>query len=449
MTDITAVKESEAGLIGATLRDGSVYNRVRDIVKPEHFQCHAFGFAWEAIQRLYERGLSIDTITVGDELERSQKMSDFVDGQWSGRALLSRLRSDGLPSNAESYAENVQDYATKRYLEEIAVKMAYYAKNGRRSSDIILDVEKLFAEIVLYSGKSAQHTVPFKTAVSEAYDKTDRAAKGEIIGVPTGFIDLDKQLGALYGGNLYILGARPGQGKTAWMLSVAKYAAEHGRKIGIFSIEMMRDQIAQRIISMISGIPLDRIIKGQLEEREWAIYTNAIEHAAALPITINDLGAINITQIRQEARKMFANGGIDLLIVDYIQIATPSEKQDRRDLDIGDISGGLKALAKELNIPVLAASQLSRDLEKRQDKRPILADLRESGSLEQDADVVMFIYRPDQYEKTDKQNTAEIITAKHRNGATGSIELIYRTVLTKFENATARTFNPNGDYTNK
>jgi replicative DNA helicase len=449
MTDITAVKESEAGLIGATLRDGAVYNRVRDIVKPEHFQCHAFGYAWEAIQRLYERGLSIDTITVGDELERSQKMSVFVDGQWSGRALLSRLRSDGLPSNAESYAENVQDYATKRYLEEIAVKMAYYAKNGRRSSDIILDVEKLFSEIILYSGKSAQHTVPFSKAVSEAYDKTDRAAKGEIIGVPTGFIDLDKQLGSLYGGNLYLIAARPGQGKTAWMLSVAKYAAEHGRKIGIFSIEMMRDQIAQRIISMISGIPLDRIIKGQLEEKEWSIYTNAIDIAATLPITINDLGAINITQIRQEARKMFSNGGVDLLIVDYIQIATPSEKQDRRDLDIGDISSGLKALAKELNVPVLAASQLSRDLEKRSDKRPVLADLRESGSLEQDADVVMFIYRPDQYEKTDKQNTAEIITAKHRNGATGSVELIYRSVLTKFENATSRTFNPNGDYTNK
>jgi replicative DNA helicase len=328
-------------------------------------------------------------------------------------------------------------------LEEIAVKMAYYAKNGRRSSDIILDVEKLFGEIVLYSGKSAQHTVPFSSAVSEAYDWTDRASKGEIIGVPTGFHDLDKLLGGLFGGNLYLVAARPGQGKTAFLLSIAKYAAEHGRTVGIFSIEMMRHQNAQRIISMISGIPLDRIIKGQLEEREWSIFTNAVDTATALPIIINDLAAISITQIRQEARKMLANGNLDLIIVDYIQIAQPSEKKERRDLDIGDISGGLKALAKELNIPILAASQLSRDLEKRQDKRPMLADLRESGNLEQDSDVVMFIYRPDQYEKTDKQNTAEIITAKHRNGATGSIELIYRPTMTKFESAIARTFNPN------
>lgn len=443
MSDVQVVKDNEAGLIGAVLRGGSkTFDSVSDIVKSDNFRTTAHADIWSAFSRLHERGLGIDVITVGDELERYN--SKVGDGAREGRAFLSFLRSEGVPDNARSYAENVQDYSVKRNLEEIASRMAYYAKNGRRSADIILDVEKLFSEITLYSGKSAQHTVSFSQAVSEAYDRTDLAASGNVVGCETGFVDLDNILGAMYGGNLYVVGARPGQGKTSFLLSIAKHAAEKGKRVVIFSIEMMRYQVAQRIISMISGIPVDRIIKGKMLENEWALYTHAVEQAEHLPITINDMGAINIAEIRQEVRKQSALGKIDLIIVDYVQIAKPSESKERRDLDIGDITMGLKALAKEIDAPVLTASQLSRDLEKRGEKRPMLADLRESGSLENDSDVVMFIYRPDQYEKdTAKQNIAEIIVAKHRNGAVGSVDLVYRPQFTKFENAATKMFSPN------
>lgn len=433
--------ETEASLLGAVMRGGrETFGAVEEIIKPEMFWLVSNQIIWGAIKSIYDNGMEIDTVVVGDEIERHQQLNEIGHGNLSGRARLTNIRENGDPRNAETYATQVQDYHFKRHLLDLSGKMAGWSANGRRPREIIKDIENEFSKITLYDITANQHTASMTQAVRAAYDWTSDASEGKIIGVPTGFIDLDKMLGSLYGGNLYLIGARPGQGKTAFLLTIAKHAAQkHNKKVLIFSIEMSREQVAHRIIAQEAEIAVDKIIKGKLLDSEWPLYTNAVDVVSDLPITINDLSAISIAQIRQEARKT----DCDLILVDYIQLAQSSKKNERRDLDIGEISRGLKALSRELNVPVFAAAQLSRNLEGRADKRPMLSDLRESGDLENDADVVMFIYRPDQYEKdAAKQNKAEIIVAKHRNGPVGSVDLIFRGEFTKFENAATKMFNP-------
>lgn len=442
------IRDSEDALIGSVLRGGlPVYQRVKEIVKPEMFGNVSYGEIWNAIDKLFEDGLSIDTITVGDQLERVYKLDVVSNGPRSGRALLSDLRTLGDPRNAESYAENVQDYHVKKLLEDYGKKMVVWSANGRRSQDIMQDVNKLLGEIVLYSGKAQDHISDISQAVSAAYDDTDSASRGDIRTFATGLVDLDRLLnGGLRGQQLVIEAARPGQGKTGLLVTTTLNGMKMGKKVLFFSLEMSSKELAHRMIAMESGIPVDRLISGRLRENEWPVYTHAVEYIASMKdrLTIIDLPAIRIGNVRQLARRQYLKNKYDLICFDYIQLGEPDKNAERRQLDIGQISRGLKALAKELDVPILAAAQLNRSLEQRADKRPILSDLREAGDLEQDADIVMFIYRPDQYEKdTDKQNTAELIVAKHRNGATGSVNTIFRGELTKFENAQKKVFSPN------
>jgi replicative DNA helicase len=283
-------------------------------------------------------------------------------------------------------------------------------------------------------------TVPLSVAVSEAYDWTDAAAQGKVVGVPTGLFDLDRILGSLIAGNVYIVAGRPGQGKTGLLLTIAKHAAQVNKKrVAIFSLEMSRLQVAQRLIAQEAEVDLQRIIQGKLLENEWPLYTQGVEVVADLSIVINDLSSININQIRQTARKIKANGGLDLIIVDYIQLAGgDGGKYQNRELEVSAVSRGLKYLARELNVPILAAAQLSRAIEQRSVKTPILSDLRESGSLEQDAYAVIFIHVPEV-----EDNTIQLIVAKHRNGATGLCDLIIKKSFVKFENASTKIYQPN------
>jgi replicative DNA helicase len=410
---------------------------VREIVEPEHFGIHSFGYAWQAMTNLSDNKMGIDVFTVADELERMGKIKEFSSGPRQGRALLSDLRANGEPRNALSYAELVQNYFIKRGLDNFFTKCVVWSKNGRAPKDIITDVNTELGRINMYSQQD-EFTVPFSVAVSEAYDATDAASRGESNGIQTGIIDLDRMLGGLLPKNLYIVAGRPGQGKTALMLTVARNAAQNGKKVGIFSLEMSREQVAQRLIAQESGIDLHKIIRGKLEESDWPLFTNAVEVVASLPITINDLSSIKIDEVRQTSRKIAENGGLDLVIVDYIQLADSGKKSERRDLDVSEISRGLKYLSRELEVPVLAASQLSREIERRTDKKPRLSDLRESGSLEQDAYSVIFIHFPDDINLKQSQ----LVVAKHRNGPVGTVDVYFKGELTKFENATARTFAP-------
>lgn len=423
--------DAERALIGCVLRGGrETMERVREIVHGEMFWSESHQAVWAALERLYSEGLHLDVIVAGDEMERMQKLGELErewgDGIRNGRAYLSDLRASGDPRHAETYAEQVQDYHFKRYLLQFSGKIGGWAANGRRAREIIQDVEAEFSKMQIYNAQD-EYTVPIAVGVSEAYDWADRAARGEIVGIPTGLIDLDNIIGTLINGNVYLIAGRPGQGKTGVLLSIARNVARRQKRIGILSLEMSRMQVSQRLIAQEAEIDLQSLIQGTLRDSDWPKFTNAVEVVASYSIAINDLSSITIAQIRQTARKIQAANGLDLLIVDYIQLAAgDGKKYERRDLEVSAVSRGLKYLARELNIPILAAAQLSRAVEQRQDKKPILSDLRESGSLEQDAYAVIFMY--------EKEENIHLEVAKHRNGPTGDCTLYFNKPFVRFDN---------------
>ena len=428
--------ESEGALLGSILRGGrEVYAKACEIVTGEMFWSTSHRSVWECFERLYNNGMQIDVIVTGDEMELMQKMGELEgewgNGVWSGRAYLADLRSNGDPRNVETYAVQVQDYYFKRFLLQFSGKIGGWSANGRRPKEIVQDIYAELSKLQIHDAHD-EHTVPIATAIGEAYDWTDKAARGEVVGVPTGLVDLDKLLGSLVNGNMYLLAARPKRGKTGLLLTIARNVARSGKRVGIFSLEMSRLQVGQRLIAQESGINLQSIINGKLRDDEWAKYTHAVEVAASYPIVINDMKSINVGGMRNVARRIKAEGGLDLLIVDYIQLAGSENKRyENRNVEVTAISRGLVHLAGELDVPILAAAQLNRAIEARASKRPILSDLRESGSLEQDAYAVMFLH---ELEDETKQNIIGLELAAHRNGPTGVIELLFRDSIVKFEN---------------
>jgi replicative DNA helicase len=285
---------------------------------------------------------------------------------------------------------------------------------------------------------------PIQTVLSDYYERVDRLSHrdDEILGVPTGFIDLDRLLSGLQPSDLLIIAGRPGQGKSAFLMSIAKNAAQRNKHVAIFSLEMSNEQLVQRLIAQETGIDSQRLRTGKLSENEWPIFAQSIEVLGDTHIYLDDTPAITPLQLRTKCRRLHMEFNLDLIVIDYIQLMSSGMRNENRVQEVSFISRQLKVLAKELNVPVLAAAQLSRAVEQRADKRPMLSDLRESGSLEQDTDVVMFIYRPDQYEQdTTMTNAAEIIISKHRNGPVGSVHLYFRPELAKFENAARVTYD--------
>lgn len=441
---------AEAGVISAVLQDPEKFLCLQGMLDSSDFKWQAYGWVWGAFQDLHDEGLRIDSIMVGDHLMRKNQIDDFVladDQTFSGRAALSHLRDLGDPRAAESYAKTVKDYAAKRKQLELFTKGAYLAANGQSADYVKNYIAGELESIETWNGQLAKHTVTIADAAQDAYNRTDSAAAGKIACVPTGFMDLDKLLGGgLYAPGFYLVAGRPGQGKSAFLTSVAYNAAKQEKHIVHFGLEMANFETAQRLIAMVSGVTTDRQRDGKLNGDQWQEYIQGVEEVASLPITLNDLPAITPSQVRQVLRRV---GKVDLVILDYIQLASVDSKRRNRYEEVDAISQGFKTIAKEFDVPFFAAAQMSRAVEQRSNKRPILSDLRESGGLEQDSDVVMFIYRSDQYEKdTAKQNVTEIVLAKHRNGPVGSVELIYRPSITRFENAVTRkvTFNDDIDY---
>ncbi|HXF83832.1 MAG TPA: replicative DNA helicase [Anaerolineales bacterium] len=435
-------REAEEAVVGAVLINPEVYYDVAQFLSADDFYIHRHRWIWEAFNRLHEQRIPIDLLTVSDELDRRGLLSEI-----GGTAYLTALVNQ-VPSslNAEAYARIVEGYAVRRKMIAAANQIASIAYNEKASIDDVMDeAEKAVFNV---SERRLKHDLqPISAVLSEYYDRLDSLAKRpeEIHGVPTGFIDLDKLLSGLQPSDLLIIAGRPGQGKTGFLLSVAKNAAlTHKKHVAIFSLEMSNEQVVQRLIAQETGIDSQRLRTGKLQENEWPLFTHAIEVFGDTHIYLDDTPAITPLQLRTKCRRLHMEFGLDLIIIDYLQLMGGDMRTDNRVQEVSYISRNLKILARELNVPVLAAAQLSRAVEQRSDKRPVLSDLRESGSLEQDADVVMFIYRPDQYEKdTVKQNIAEIIVAKHRNGPVGSVELVFRSTLAKFENAATRVFRPN------
>jgi replicative DNA helicase len=432
-------REAEEAVLGSVLVNAEVYYDLAHFLSPDDFFLHRNRWIWEAFSDLQEQRLPIDLLTVAEELERHGRLVET-----GGQSYLTGLINN-VPSSihAEAYGHMVEEAATRRRLLDAANQIARLAYQADAMlEDVVDESEKAVFGV---SERRLPHQLqPLRQVLSEYYDRIDYLArhKDETVGVPTGFIDLDRLLGGLQPSDLLIIAGRPGQGKSGFCISAAKNAAQlHKKRVAMFSLEMSNEQLVQRLIAQETGINSQRLRLGEIQDEEWPLFTQAVSVLGDTHIYLDDTPSLSPLQLRTKCRRLHMELGIDLIIIDYLQLMTGDSRIDNRVQEVSYISRNLKALARELNVPVLAAAQLSRAVEQRADKRPVLSDLRESGSLEQDADIVMFIYRPDQYETdTLKQNIAEIMVAKHRNGPVGSVELIFRKSLAKFENAATRQF---------
>lgn len=414
--DITA----ERGVIGACLMDPYALTKIAATLVPADFHQEDYQAAYASMLALADRQTPIDFVTLLDELQRAGKQVNVADLQAIAFDVPSALY-------VEHYAKIVAERATMRRLLAAAQEIAKTAfADGITAADALDKAEQsLLAISQAKRAGSMEHIAgPLKRMV----DNLDAPSQD---GISTGYTMLDRVLGGLQRSDLVILAARPGMGKSSLALGIADNASRRGANVVIFSLEMSKDQFVQRLTSMRSGIDSHRIRMKNLHDDEWPIILETVNELTNQPIHIDDTAAQSVDAIRREARRLHMINPLDLVVVDYMQLM--AGKGDNREQEIANISRNLKAMAKELNVPVLALSQLNRGVESRADKRPMLSDLRESGSIEQDADAVLFIYREDYYqEDTDRQNIADVIIAKHRHGGTGTVSLFFRKELTLF-----------------
>jgi replicative DNA helicase len=427
-------RESEEAVIGAILINPEAYYDVATFLRADDFYIHRHRWIWEAFTRLHERRVPLDFLTVSEELDQMGQLAEV-----GGPAYLSGLITNVPTSlHAEAYGRRVEETSIRRRMLAAANEIAKLAYQQDATVETVMDD----AEKAVFGVSERRITRDLKSiqeVLSDYYDRMDQLANRpeETRGVPTGFTDLDRLLGGLQPSDLLIVAGRPGMGKTAFMLSAAKNAAQKYKKhVAVFSLEMSSEQLVQRIISQETGIDSQRLRTGKLEADEWPLFTHAIEVLNDTVIFLDDTPALTPLQLRTKCRRLHLEFELHLILVDYLQLMSSGTRIDNRVQEVSYISRNLKVLARELNVPVLAAAQLSRAVEQRTDKEPQLSDLRESGSLEQDADIVMFIHRPEMYEKdTLMKNVAQIKVAKHRNGPVGTVELVFRSQIAKFENA--------------
>jgi replicative DNA helicase len=437
VTPVLYSREAEEAVIGSILINPEAYYDVAPFLKADDFYIHRHQWIWEAFLRLHEQRVPLDILTISEELNQLGQL-----GEVGGPAYLTALINNVPTSlHAEAYGHIVEENAVRRKMLAAANDIARLAYQESAGIDDVMDgAEK--AVFGVSERRLTRDLQPIQQVLSEYYDRIGQlASRGdEIFGVPTGFIDLDRLLMGLQPSDFIIIAGRPGMGKTAFMLSAAKNAAQtHKKHVAIFSLEMSNEQLVQRLISQETGIDSQRLRTGKLSEDEWPLFTHAIEVLSDTRVFLDDTPALTPLQLRTKSRRLHLEFGLDLIVVDYLQLMSSGSRSENRVQEVSYISRNMKVLARELNVPVLAAAQLSRAVEQRADKEPQLSDLRESGSLEQDADIVMFIHRPEMYEKdTLKQNIAQIKIAKHRNGPVGMVELIFRNNLAKFENAATR-----------
>jgi replicative DNA helicase len=427
-------REAEEAVIGAVLINPEAYYDAAQFLRSDDFYIHRHRWIWEAFTRLHERRTPLDLLTVAEELDQMGQL-----GEVGGPAYLTALVSN-VPSSlhAEAYGRIVEQTAVRRKMLAAANQIAKLAYQEEMGIEAVMDeAEKaVFGVSERRLTRDLQH---IQQVLSEYYDRIDQLYQRgeESFGVPSGFVDLDRLLGGMQPSDFLIIAGRPGTGKTAFMLSAAKFAAQvHKKHIAVFSLEMSNEQLAQRLIAQETGIDTHHLRTGKLTEDEWALFAHAIEVLSDTLIFLDDTPGLTPLQLRTKCRRLHMEFGLDLVLVDYLQLMSGGMRSENRVQEVSYISRNMKILARELHVPVLAAAQLSRAIEQRADKEPQLSDLRESGSLEQDADVVMFIHRPELYDQdTTRQHIAQIKIAKHRNGPVGAVELVFRNNLAKFENA--------------
>lgn len=425
-------REAEEALIGSVLINPEAYYDVADFLRSEDFYIHRHRWIWDAFSRLQDAHTPLDFLTLSEELERAGCL-----GELGGPAYLTQLiNSTPTSMHAEAYGRIIVETAMRRRMLQAAGDIAKLAYQRNENADWVASQ----AERTLQAASERwlhRPARPLGEIVSELFDdieiKSRNPSSNQSSGIPTGFVDLDRLLGGLHASDVLVVAGRPGMGKTAFSLSIIRHVAQvRQQRVLLFSLEMGAEQIATRLTAQVSGIDSSRIRDGRLYDQEWPAFAQAISDLADLPIMIDDTSTLNPLQLLTRCRRVQREQGLDLVVVDYLQLMTAGGRFENRNQEISHISRQLKVLARELNIPVLAAAQLSRAVEQRADKRPMLSDLRESGSIEQDADVVMFLYRPD---PTAGTSQVEVEIAKHRNGPVGAVKLVFNPSLTRFDNA--------------
>lgn len=428
--------EAEQAVLASMLMNREAVVNVADMLMKDDFYQVQYGVIFEAMVELYHEGASIDMITLTERL----KEKGVPENVYSIEVMQELLNVVPVSTNAKKYAEIVKDRANMRRLIKMAETTAnecYSLKDS--SANILSNVENQVLELS-QSGGNGDDFTPIREVVDNVLRNIRKASKqqGNITGVPTGFLDLDDMLTGLHGSELILIAARPAMGKTAFVLNIAEYVIlKTDVPVAIFNFEMNKEQLVQRMIAMESQVNSQNIRTGNLQDDQWMKLYESSNIIGSTKLFIEDQSNVTIGDIRNKCRKLKQRHNVGLIIIDYLQSMSGNGRTDSRQQEVSEISRGLKVLAKELDVPIIALSQLSRAVEARTDHRPMLSDLRESGSIEQDADVVMFIYREDKYRDDlpeEDKNKAEIIIAKQRNGATGTVMLGWQGEYTKFVN---------------
>ncbi len=435
--------QAEQSVLGGLLLDNEAFDRVADIVQPGFFYRHEHRLIYEAISGLIQSSKPADVVTVLEALQ--------LHGQAEACGGLQYLNAlaQSVPSaaNVRRYAEIVRERAVLRYLVTVSDEIAQSALNpqGRAVQQILDEAESRIFAIAEDGARGRAGFQPMKQLLGELLDRVQELSEhggSEITGVATGFADLDRMTAGMQPGDLIIIAGRPSMGKTSFAINIAEHVAVNEQlPVAVFSMEMGASQLVLRIVGSLGRIDQGHLRTGQLTDEEWTRLPETIERMDDVQIHIDETPALNPLEVRARSRRLARQcGKLGLIVLDYLQLMSSARDGENRATEISEISRSLKALAKELQCPVIALSQLNRDLEKRTDRRPVMSDLRESGAIEQDADVILFIYRDEVYNKDTKDaGVAEIIIAKQRNGPIGTINLAFLRQLTRFENL-AREF---------
>lgn len=419
--------EAEEAVLGCLLIDKDAIIRVSTIIKPEDFARVQHAWVYEAALVLHEKNIPVDFLTICDELENNGRLEQAGGPGW----LTTLINAMPTSVHMDHYASIVEQAATRRRLIDAGTRAVQAAYSEDDDLDECLAVAQGAVMSVRRPGRDRAQTM--SQLISEHYDRVEHLSQnGRSIGIQTGFSDVDRIMGGMQNSDMIILAARPSIGKTSLAVGIAHNVARSGIPVAVFSLEMSREQVTNRIVAAQMGIDTQRLRNGDLTEWEMVLYMQALDPLSSLPIIVDDTPGITPSYLRSKLIQLRAEYDVRLVIVDYLQLMRNAKRGNRYEL-ITEISQDVKGIAKDENLPILALSQLSREVESRSDKRPILSDLRDSGSLEQDSDIVMFIYRDEMYnENTERPNIADIIVAKNRNGPTGTAELLFKRECAKF-----------------
>lgn len=425
--------EAEQSVIGSMIMSRDAIIEASEIITGADFYQQQYGIVFEAMIELNDEGKAVDLVTLQERLKEKDLPPEISSMEFV-RDLLSAVPTS---ANVKYYAEIVAEKSMLRKLIKTTEEISNACYLGKeKTQDVLETTEKKIFDLV--QNRGSQEFVPIRQVVLNAIEKIEKASRnqGSVTGIPTGFIDLDYKTSGFQPSDLILVAARPSMGKTAFVLNIAQYMAfRNDVTAAIFSLEMSKEQLVNRLLALESKVDSQNIRTGNLEDEEWAKLIEGANIIGNSHLIIDDKPGISISELRSKCRKYKMEHNLGIIFIDYLQLMTGSGRSESRQQEISEISRSLKALARELNVPVVALSQLSRAVEQRPDHRPMLSDLRESGAIEQDADVVMFIYRDDYYNKdSENKNIAEIIIAKQRNGPIGTVNLVWMPNYTKFVN---------------